>query len=259
MNFEESIIIPLKLYQKCKLDKHDEMINLLTDDTIPTDSKMKLFHQAQTRKHHRGKVGKVSSLSPSNKNANSSDYGDHIIMSLPVADRPHIKAILDFFQNHPSALSWNDKNEVIVGGSVVHGSNIVDIFRFFAKTLPITRSDDEPTGSRLVYETLLSLGVPSTWIKRKPVSKSTSRRRRQPSPDVEIESDDRVAVTPKRKKAKKKKSTVGIGAEDTPTKRKKSVAEDTPKRLRARSPYGYTPQGIEAGTPYEDEHWTIYE
>ena len=46
MSFEKSVIIPYKLYQKCKLPTDtNSALDILTNDTLPSDTKLKLYNQ----------------------------------------------------------------------------------------------------------------------------------------------------------------------------------------------------------------------
>ena len=166
MSFEESVIIPLSVYKRCQLIKGNEQMDLLQDSSLPTDTKMKLYHQAQSRKRLH-----VQTDSP----LPTSTYGEHIILQLPVADRANAKAILEIFKQNPSLLSWTDKDELIIGGDLVPGSNLVRIFQFLTNNFTVTSDDDIPIGSSLLYKTLMSLGVPDRWIRQRPPTRKTSR------------------------------------------------------------------------------------
>ena len=184
MSFEESIIIPLSVYKRCRMDRVDERTNVLADESLPTDAKMKLYQQEQTRERLRKKYKASRHPRPSSPPSSSStplppsSFGEHIVVSLPIADRPQVKAILDFFKDHPSVLSWNNNNEVLLGGKLLPGSDIVDVFRYFSGNLPVTMSADEPIGIRDIYDALISLGLPQKWIKKKPPAKRPQRRPR---------------------------------------------------------------------------------
>ena len=165
MSFEESVIIPLGVYKRCQLLRGNEMMDILEDTSMPSDRKMKLYYQAQSRQRRK----KIMEKLPENEAIPShSTFGDHIVFQLPVADRPNAKALLEIFKHNPSLLSWNEKNELIVGGDLIPGSNIVHIFQFLTKNLPVTRDEDIPPGSNELYNTLLSVGVPKKWIRQRP-------------------------------------------------------------------------------------------
>ena len=169
MSFEESIIVPLSVYTRCKFIKGNEQMDLLQDSSLPTDTKMKLYHQAQSRKrlHER-----TDSPLP------TSTYGEHIILQLPVVDRSNAKAILEIFKKNPSLLSWTDKDELIIGGDLVQGSNLVRIFQFLTNNFTMTTEDDIPIGSSLLYKTLMSLGVPDRRIRQRPPTRKMSGRKK---------------------------------------------------------------------------------
>ena len=127
-------------------------MDILEDTSMPSDREMKLYYQAQSRQRRK----KITEKLPENEAILShSTFGDHIVFQLPIADRPNAKALL----------SWNEKNELIVGGDLIPGSNIVHIFQFLTKNLPVTRDEDIPPGSNELYNMLLSVGVPKKMDK----------------------------------------------------------------------------------------------
>ena len=165
MSFEESIIISLSVYKRCQLIKGNEQMDLLQDSSLPTDTKIKLYHQAQSQKRLHVRMDNP---------VPTSTYGEHIILQLPVADRTNAKAILDIFKQNPSLLSWSDKDELIIGGDLIPGSNLVRIFQFLTNNFTMTSEDDIPIGSSLLYKTLMS--IRSTGSMYKTTSTNSEKR-----------------------------------------------------------------------------------
>ena len=146
MSFEESVIIPLSVYKRCQLIKGNEQMDLLQDSSLPTDTKMKLYIKLKVEKGCM--CGWIALFLPLT-------YGEHIILQLPVTDRANAKAILEIFKHNPSLLSWTDKDELIIGGDLVPGSNLVRIFQFLTNNFNVTSEDDIPIGSSLLYKMLM--------------------------------------------------------------------------------------------------------
>lgn len=205
MSFEESIIIPLDIYKRCRLEDGNKLVDILMDTTLSKDRKMKLYHQAQTRETHNRLSAKFPPQQPLPSATVS--FGDHIVLELPLEDRPNAKAILEIFKENPSVLSWNVNQEALVNGHVVPNSNIVRIFQYFTKNLPVTSGKDVPIGAREVFETLLALNVPGRWIKQKPPSQTLRRPHHQTyQPEEEVTSPRSPSVlTPSKKKPRSTK------------------------------------------------------
>lgn len=161
MTFEQSIIIPLELYQKCRLDEADHSLDILLDNTMPADKKLKLYNQSTLTK----RTDEIPNI-----HNTSVMVGDHILHNIPDKDRPVARAILDVFRAHPSELGWTDNGEVIINSDTIPNSNLINILLYFTKNLPVTSQIDVPLGARQLYEKLISLDMPSSWVKRKPVA-----------------------------------------------------------------------------------------
>lgn len=161
MTFEQSIIIPLELYQKCRLDEADSSLDILLDNTMPADKKLKLYNQSTLTK----RTDEIPNIRDT-----SVMVGDHILHNIPDKDRPVARAILDVFRAHPSELGWTDNGEVIINSDTIPNSSLINILLYFTKNLPVTSQIDVPLGARRLYEKLISLDMPSSWVKRKPVA-----------------------------------------------------------------------------------------
>ena len=168
MSFEESVIIPIDVYKRCGIEKNDEMEVLLSDTTIPTDRKMKLYAQAIRRKRLRTEKGKETI------HTDDEPVSNHIELNFPVKDRPLIKSIVDFIDRHRAVVGWDEKdNSLVIDGRNIPDSDILDVLRYFTNNKLASTSD--PSGVREFYQTLIDLGLPSEWIKRKPATRTSSR------------------------------------------------------------------------------------
>lgn len=203
MSFQESVIIPLELYKRCRLEDGHKLVDILMDNTLSKDRKMKLYHQEQTREKHNNLTAKFPDQQPLPSTTVS--FGDHILLQLPPEDRPNARAILETFKENSSVLSWNVNQEVLVNGHVIPGSNIVHIFQYFTRNLPVTSSKDVPVGAREVFEMLLALNVPAKWIKQKPPSRSPIRTRHQTYPAEEVTPSTITAFTPSKRRRSRRK------------------------------------------------------
>lgn len=216
MSFEESIIIPLEIYKRCRLENGNKLVDILMDKTATTDRKMKLYHQAQTREKYNKLTAKFPPKQPLPSTTVS--FGDHIILQLPLEDRPNARAILGTFKENPSVLSWNVDQEVLVNGHVLPNSNIVDIFQYFTKNLPVTSGKDVPVGAREVFETLLALNVPGKWIKQKPPSQTLRRTRHQTyQPEEEVTTPTELTPSKKKPRSAKRRRKSRVQGGDEPT------------------------------------------
>ena len=169
MSFEESVIIPIDVYRRCRIEKKDEAERLLTDTTIPTDRKMKLYAEAISKKRLRKEKGEETHLDDDDEEA----APNHIELNFPMKDRPLIKSIVDFIHRHRAVVGWDEKdNSLVIDGRIIPDSDILDVLRYFTNS---KLASEQPTGLREFYETLIDLGLPSEWIKKKPVTRVSSR------------------------------------------------------------------------------------
>ena len=177
MSFEESVIVPLSFYKK-HLIPASQPKDTLMDGSLATDSKMKLYNQEFTRKKYnevKRPVVNPTDTSP----LPSTSFGERILLQLPSEDRPNVSALLNVIREHPTVVSWNDLDEVIVRGKVIPLSNIARIFQFFTRNLPVSSDEDVPLGASDVYQELLSLNVPKQWFKKRPPTRAPSRSRKR--------------------------------------------------------------------------------
>ncbi len=196
MTFEKSVIIPFDLYQRCRLDKADRSLEILTDETLPSDRKLKLYNQATLMKNTTPPTTTVDS--------SSSLVGDHILHNIPDKDKPNVRAILDIFKSNPSELSWTDNLELMLDEKTVPDSNLINVLLYFTKNLPVTRRGDVPNGAEELYEKLIGLDMPPSWVKVKPIASRRSRTREgEKSSDDVVTYDDTRVDNPPRKKRKK--------------------------------------------------------
>ena len=175
MSFSESIIIPLDTYkQRCSQKPRDQSSDILMQPSIAADKKLKLYNQ-MFLKNKRAK--KTRTDSPETEIA-ARLKGDFLLHNFSEKVRPVVSAILDIIRRNPNEINWTSDLEVRLNNSTIPNTNILDILLYFTKHSPITRANDVPNGSREVYEKLISLGMPSSWIERKPPQERAPRKRK---------------------------------------------------------------------------------
>ena len=170
MSFKESIIIPLELFKKCTYDSKplEPTKDVLYNDNLPSDIKMKLFSQSQLHQHHDKNKPVATKIEGIDK--------EHILNLIPDKDKPSISSILSILEKHRDQVWWNKDNELIINGLTVPNSNIVEILLYLTKNKIVTSDEDTPKGLLAFYEKLQSLNVPNSWIKQKPKTKTSSRK-----------------------------------------------------------------------------------
>jgi len=195
-SFERSVLIPYAVYQRCRVDK-DEDVDILLDKTIPSDKKLKLYHQSILQ----------SKTPPPPPPAASSravdDTLDYILHNIPDKDKPQARAILDIIKANPFEVNWSNNAELVLDNNIVPGSNLINLLLYFTKNLPITRGGDVPVGTRELYRKLLTLGMPASWVKAKPPAAPRTteiRKRRKIVEDDDAELDEDVDVIPRSNK-----------------------------------------------------------
>ena len=172
MSFEESVIIPIDVYRRCRIEKKDEAERLLTDTTIPTDRKMKLYAEAISKKRLRKEKEEETHLDNDDDEEDEA-VPNHIELNFPMKDRPLVKSILDFIHRHRAVVGWDEKdNSLVIDGRIIPDSDILDVLRYFTNS---KLASEQPAGVREFYETLIDLGLPSEWIKKKTGTRVSSR------------------------------------------------------------------------------------
>ena len=193
MSFERSILIPYELFQKCRLDK-DKDVDILLDKTLPSDEKLKLYHQSILQN-----PSSSSSLkTPAAPLPMRDDTLDYILHSIPDKDKPNVRAILDIIKSNPSEVNWNGNSELILNNNIVSGSNLINLLLYFTKNLPVTSKSDVPTGAHELYKKLLSLGMPASWVKVKPpIAATVTTRSKKKKRKFDVKGDTEPIATTK--------------------------------------------------------------
>lgn len=174
MSFERSVIIPFQLYSKCTLPSKDTVaVDILTNETLPSDKKLKLYNQAVTAEK---RASSPPPLPPPPPPSSLPDKRQHILHNIPDKDKPVVRMILDIVNENNNILDTNDNLELLIDEQVVSGSNIVNVLLYLTGNVPVTSDSDIPKGSHAFYDRLIQLGMPSIWIKTKLRSKKSKKR-----------------------------------------------------------------------------------
>ena len=164
MSFQESIIIPLetfKMYQTYKGTEKRQDENVLFDESLPPDVKMKLYNQEKALKQ----IIQIPSTVPEPTFKGTAKDYNFIIDSIPTAIQPFVSSILNHLQHFKDQITWNDQLELIIDGKPFANSNIVKLFQFIMKKITISSDKDIPIGAFEFYRKLLEIGVPNAWMK----------------------------------------------------------------------------------------------
>ena len=160
MSFQKAIIIPYDVYTDCvRKSKKEAENNILRDPSLSSDKKLKLYQQERLQ-HKIAKTDKVDHDAPPSR-----DASEFILSNFPSKSQPIINSILDWIHKHPAVISFDDKLRVTVNGDLMPDSNIINILLYLSGNLPVTGSEDVPTGSEIVHRTLVHNGVPGNWFK----------------------------------------------------------------------------------------------
>ena len=128
-----------------------EMSSILNDDSIPEDVKAKLYASKQSRfmKIEHPQWGETTTVT---KTLNTPDV---VLDTLPNSLVRKAKRICDILKS-TNRVSINDKNEFVIDGDVIPGSNANDVYLDILKKRKNTSTDHEEV-TQILHET----GVPS--------------------------------------------------------------------------------------------------
>ena len=183
MSYQESIIIPLDVFKKCNFSQQDleehstpsdcagktktvtttTKSQILNDDALPPDVKIKLFNQKKrldkqpAKKPQEVTVKRELPAPPSNV--------DFILSHFSFKLKPTVYILLKYIQDSKGIISWNDNLELELDGKTVPESDLISLLRFVTGSLTITSAEDIPKGGEEFANALDNIGVPKTYIK----------------------------------------------------------------------------------------------
>ena len=193
-SFKEAVIIPLSLFNKCKFGDTQEGIL----EGLPPDVQMKLLQHDRLlnpKGNFKGSIPRpfeIKVIEDGEKKtkmieSSKTPLNEEVIKgAVSDINKPFVQSILEVIKPRPNEISWNDKFEIILNGRLLPETNIIDLIQFFMKETVVTNDNrDVPLNAFEIYEKLLELGIPKTWIKRKPRRSALRRgkRRLEEAPD----------------------------------------------------------------------------
>ena len=147
MGYEESVIIPLEIYNKaCFESKKNKAESLLKREDLPTDLKIKLFDQTrwqQTRKK---------------EEESTKTFPQYALDQIPIGVQPFIRSIIDqYISKNRKVIDWDPQTfELILDGVRRPGSNIIRSFQ------NLLRGKEDS-----LQKKLSEIGVPDEWLSQK--------------------------------------------------------------------------------------------
>ena len=157
MSFKESVIIPLKLFEKCFFEKETKIIQ---NETLPTDMKIKLHTQERIQ---------LNRKQQQNEDKNKSEEiqklpRDKILNTTAVVKQPFVNSIIDIIEKYRDIIYWDETYKLYIHKELMPQYNIIDIFGYLFKRAIVTKNTDIPNGSKEIYDILIEIGVPKPWI-----------------------------------------------------------------------------------------------
>ena len=130
MSFQEAVIIPMSLFQKCNFDKteRESKSSELLSSNLKTPVKMKLFE------HERLMEKRKRELLPHSLIYEKTGE-DWLIHGIPEKFRPYGKSILEFIKSHPDELGYDNSNyEIRINGDFITNSNLTKITKILSNS-----------------------------------------------------------------------------------------------------------------------------
>ena len=163
-----------------------EMSSILNDDSIPEDVKAKLYSSAQSRflKIEHPQLGETTAVT---KPFNSPDF---VLDTLPQKLVERAKLLASILKN-TNRVSINNKNELLIDGEVIPGSNATELYLDVLKRRPNTSSGYDRF-EQLVQES----GRPNDIPEKPSTRQSRGLSRAQRDSSVDSNPPPSVYVTP---------------------------------------------------------------
>lgn len=169
-DFRECVIIPLAMFERCNFrsgETSDKAADVLFDKSLPSDLKMKLYHQRRQLAPPQSNTQKVEIVKPTVEVPHQlAPDIESIVQEFSSKKVPYASIILSKIVQHPESISWNDKFEVTINGVHYPGSNIIELLRFVLGEKVTTSSLDIPPAASKFYSILSDIGVSSSWMKK---------------------------------------------------------------------------------------------
>ena len=161
------------------------MSNILNDESIPEDVKAKLYSSAHSRflKIEHPQWGETTAVT---KTLNSPDF---VLDTLPQKLVERVKPLTSILKN-TNRVSINDKNEMLIDGDVIPGSNATELYLDVLK-----RRQNTSSGYDRFEQLLQESGTPSDILRRPSTRQSRGLTRAQRDSSVDSNPPS-VYITP---------------------------------------------------------------
>lgn len=169
-DFSECIIIPLAMFEQCNFRQeaktsstvaHAPTSSILYNQTLPSDLKMKLYHQEKRLKQS-------SVTKPGHTTAPRVPAADvdSILQEISAANHSKASTILAKMLQQKNLISWNEKLEVTINGIHYPNSNIIELLRYVLGDKIPGSLDDVPLAASIFRIAIKELKVPATWLRK---------------------------------------------------------------------------------------------
>lgn len=147
--------------------------NILNDPALDSETKLKLYNQHK-RLHYQSQKKpllvetrkEAAAGTAVNKIEKQKDISS-ITQLFPEKNQPFVANILQKILENQDLISWNEKQEVIISGTKIVESNIIDLMRYVMDGTIITNESDLPPGAALFVQALEDIKIPFSWLKLK--------------------------------------------------------------------------------------------
>lgn len=179
MSFQESIIIPLSLFKKCRIAETvangDDLTRnkILGNPQLHPSEKIGLYNQANILERSQKKVEHIRE-----KPIDIAKEDDELLIGVQEKYKPYGKSIIDFIRKNPDDVGWDEQYRIRIKGWIIPNSNLNETLKHFMRNTIVTKESDIPPGTNILSETLFDLGIPKTWFPQKRAAKTGRKRAR---------------------------------------------------------------------------------
>ena len=152
----------------------DDRMKILNEGTLDSDTKLKLYNQHKRLHYQKQKKALLVETREETAPVLAAGIADKIdrqrdaasiTQLFPEKIQPFVSNILHKILERESLISWNERQEVIISGTKITGSSIVDLMRYVMGSTIITNDTDLPPGAALFVQALAELKIPASWLK----------------------------------------------------------------------------------------------
>ena len=183
--FDECVILPLNIFKKCNynainsgdinkskimgegnINMAQKILNSKNNQEDPmVIRQQELLNERMFGKNTYPTLTSFNSNEPKIKN-NAKIPIEEILANIQLSERPYIRNILEKMIDNN--ILWTSLGEIIIKNQIVPNSNIIDIMRYFSKTIKVNSVKEIPPGSEKLYSLFKSMNIAESWIKVNP-------------------------------------------------------------------------------------------